>query len=298
MFGAPAGFGVALAERKQFDEAIAFYEKAAMENPKEPVYRLALDRVRVSASLFHIQEARKLVAKGQRDAAAAEYGRALALNPRDTQTALEARKMTIEPPQEEPKPEKIEYPIKLKGRDAPIQARFGMESSLRSIFTAVGRSAGINILFDENFRDIPYAPDLSSQTLEGALKVLCQATKNFYRIIDERTVVVIPDTPMKRIQYDVNVIKTFYLTNVAADTLDCTFDPRGGGRAGGIGLACREPLRLGRPFDLARALRSERRHGRRLPRPLRPLPRRRSGARVPPLGPRTDQLVRTGRQGP
>ena len=201
---------------RQFDEAIAFYEKAAMENPKEPVYRLALDRVRVSASLFHIQEARKLVAKGQRDAAAAEYGRALALNPRDTQTALEARKMTIEPPQEEPKPEKIEYPIKLKGRDAPIQARFGMESSLRSIFTAVGRSAGINILFDENFRDIPYAPDLSSQTLEGALKVLCQATKNFYRIIDERTVIIVPDQPLKRTQYEVNAIRTFYLSNIAA----------------------------------------------------------------------------------
>jgi general secretion pathway protein D len=202
---------------KQYDEAIAFYQKAALENPKEPVYRLALERARISASFFHLQEARKLVANGQRDAAAVEYGRALALNPRDTQTALEARQMTITPPKEEAaKPEKIEFPIKLKGKDALLQARFGMESSLRSIFSAVGKSAGISILFDENFRDIPYGPDLSNQTLEGALKVLCQATKNFYRIIDERTVIIVPDQPLKRAQYEVSAIRTFYLSNLVA----------------------------------------------------------------------------------
>jgi len=201
---------------KQFEEAIAFYEKAAMENPKEPVYRMALERARISASLFHLQAARTLVAQGKRDAAAVEYGKSLALNPRDTQTALEARQMTIEPPKEEPKPEKIEFPIKLRGKNAPIQAHFGPESSLRSIFVAVGKSAGINILFDENFRDIPYAPDLSNQTLEGAIKVLCQATKNFYRIIDERTVIIVPDQPLKRTQYEVSAIRTFYLSNLNA----------------------------------------------------------------------------------
>ncbi len=201
---------------KQSDEAIALYEKAALENPKEPVYRLALERARISASLSHLQEARKLVVQGKREAAAVEYGKALAFNPRDTQTALEARQMTVEPPKEEPKPEKIEFPIKLKGRDAPIQARFGTESSLRSVFLAIGKSAGITILFDENFREIPYAPDLSNQTLEGAIKVLCQATKNFYRIIDERTVIIIPDQPLKRTQYEVNAIRTFYLSNLVA----------------------------------------------------------------------------------
>ncbi len=207
---------------KQSDEAIAFYEKAALEDPKEPIYRLALERARISASLFHLQEARKLVAQGKREAAAVEYGKALSFNPRDTQTALEARQMTVEPPKEEPKPEKIEFPIKLKGRDAPIQARFGMESSLRSVFLAIGKSAGISVLFDENFRDIPYAPDLNNQTLEGAIKVLCQATKNFYRIIDERTVIIIPDQPMKRTQYEVNAIRTFYLSNLVAQDVFAT----------------------------------------------------------------------------
>jgi len=70
----------------------------------------------------------------------------------------------------------------------------------------VGKSAGINIVFDENFRDVPFTMDISGQTFEGALKGLCQATKNFYRIIDERTVIIVPDQPLKRIQYEINCI--------------------------------------------------------------------------------------------
>jgi general secretion pathway protein D len=202
---------------KKFDEAIAFYNRAALENPKEPVYRLALERVKLSASLFHVQEARRLVAAGKRDEAALEYGKALSLNPRDTQTALELRQMTIEPPKAESKPEKIEFPIKLKARDLPVQVRLAQEMSLRSIFTSLGKSSGLSILFDENFRDVPFLlPDLNNQTVEGALKVLCQATKNFYRIVDERTVIVVPDQPLKRIQYEVTAIRTFYLSNINA----------------------------------------------------------------------------------
>jgi general secretion pathway protein D len=204
---------------KMWDEAIKSYEKASLENPREPVYRLALERARLGASLFHLQEARKLVALGKKEEAKPEYARSIAYNPRDSAIAQEARLMTAPAPEAEPKKEKMEFPIKLKARDEALQLRFPVESSLKSIFNALGKAAGISLIFDETFRDVPYATDLSNMTFEQALKSLCIPSKNFYRIIDERTVVVIPDTPMKRIQYDVNVIKTFYLTNIAAETL-------------------------------------------------------------------------------
>ncbi len=79
---------------KRFDEAIAYYEKAALENPKEPAYRMAVERARLSASLIHLQEARKLAASGRKEEAAAAYAKALSYNPRDTQIALEARQLT------------------------------------------------------------------------------------------------------------------------------------------------------------------------------------------------------------
>jgi len=204
---------------RKWDQAIAAYERASLENPKEPVYRLALERAKLGASLFHLQEARKLVTLDKKEEAKAEYAAAIALNPREPAIAQEARLLTAPKPAPEVKPEKMEFPIKLKARDEALQLRFPVESSLKSIFLALGKAAGISLVFDETFRDVPFSTDLSNMGFEQALKSLCVPSKNFYRIIDERTVAVIPDTPMKRIQYDVNVIKTFYLTNIAADTL-------------------------------------------------------------------------------
>lgn len=201
---------------KRFDEAIAYYEKAALENPKEPAYRMAAERARLSASLVHLQEARRLAAGGRKEEAAAAYAKALSYNPRDTQVALEARQLASPAAAVPDLPAKIEFPIKLKAKDEPLQIKVPLEASLRSIFLTLGKAAGINIVFDAGFRDVPYTTDLTGQTFEQALKSLCQATKNFSRIVDERTVLVIPDEPLKRLQFEVSCIKTFQLSNIVA----------------------------------------------------------------------------------
>ncbi len=205
---------------KNWEEAVKLYEKASLENPKEPVYRLSLLRAKLAASQSHVQQARQLAGQGKKEEAAAEYAKALSFNPGDASIALEARTMMAEKPKEpELKREKLEFPIKLKAKDEKLQLKVGAETGLRSILLTLGKSAGINILFDVNFKDIPYTTDLTDMNFEEALRQICFATKNFYRIIDERTVIVVPDQPQLRIQYEANVIRTFYLSNIKAETL-------------------------------------------------------------------------------
>ncbi len=205
---------------KRWEDAIQYYEKASLENPKEPVYRLALERAKISASLFHLQEARKFIALGKKEEAKAEYAKSIFYNPRDTAIVREALAAVAEAPKETvPRKEKIEFPIKLKAKEENLQLKFPVETSLRSIFLALGKTAGISLIFDEQFRDVPFTTDLTNMTFEQAVRSLCISTKNFYRIVDERTVVVVPDNPVKRIQYEANVIKTFYLSNVAAQEM-------------------------------------------------------------------------------
>jgi len=205
---------------KKWEEAIQFYEKASLENPKEPVYRLALTRARIGASFFHLQEARQLVSQGKKEEAKAEYAKALFYNPRDTSIARESQAATAETPKEQaPRKEKLEFPIKLRAKEDKLRLKFPAETDLKSILLALGKSAGINILFDENFRALAFTTDLADLSFEEALKSVCYATKNFYRIIDERTVIIVPDLPQKRMQYEVNAIRTFYLSNVKADAV-------------------------------------------------------------------------------
>ncbi len=208
--------GAQAAINKDWDKAVELYEKAYKENPKNSVYRMALQRAKVSASLFHLYAARQLVRSDQKEEALKEYEKSLSYN-FSRLIADEAKSLFGKPVKEE-KPEEIHIdpPVKLKVGSEPIELRFRQQTSLRSIFQALGKSAGINIIFDEQFRDISYSIDLTDRTFEQAVRILCLATKNFFSIIDEQTIMIVPDQPAKRNQYELVAVKTFYLSNILA----------------------------------------------------------------------------------
>ncbi len=204
---------------KDWDTAIAYYEKAIAENPKEYAYKMSLIRARLSASMFHVQSARGLVAEGNTGAALEEYNKALSYNPLDRSVYEEMRRLIEEPqPLEGQAEEVIEYPVKLLAPPDRIELKF-TEAGLRSIFQALGKHADVNIIFDELFKDTPMTIDIAGKGFEDAVAYLCLASKNFYRIIDERTLIIVPDQPVKRIQYEQHAIKVFYLSNINAQDI-------------------------------------------------------------------------------
>ncbi len=201
---------------KNWDEAVKLYERAALENPREPVYRLALLRAKTSAALFHVQQARASAAQGRKDEALAEYRTALGFDPTNRIIASEMAALAAPPAVREKTAEPmVTAPFKLDVGDEKIQLKF-TDAALRSIFQTLGKSAGVNFLYDDQFRDVPLSVDMADRTFDQALSFLCLASKNFFRVIDAKTVIVIPDTPMKRLQYEINAIRTFYLSNLTA----------------------------------------------------------------------------------
>ncbi|MCJ7578914.1 MAG: hypothetical protein MUP98_00085, partial [Candidatus Aminicenantes bacterium] len=201
---------------KDWDKAVELYEKAYAENPKNSIYRMALQRTKVSASLSHLYAARRFSGLDQKEEALKEYEKSLFYN--YSRLVADEAKLLAEGSLEKEKPEEIhiEPPVKLRVGTEPIQLQFRQQASLRSIFQALGKSASINIIFDEQFRDISYAINLVDKTFEQAVRILCLATKNFFSIIDEQTIIVIPDQPAKRLQYELTAVKTFYLSNILA----------------------------------------------------------------------------------
>jgi len=216
--------GTKAASSKNWDEAIKHFENAVQQDPNNSVYRLALTRAKILASISHVYEARRLASEGKKEEALAEYDRALSYDPSNRVLVEEARLLKEgEKKEEKPVEPKIEPPIKLQASEAKLHLNFVHDQvRLRSIFQALGKHAKINVLFDEQFKDIPFSVDLSNKTFEQAVNSLCLATKNFYRVIDESTIIVVPDLPAKRIQYELNAIKTFYLSNIKAEDIQAS----------------------------------------------------------------------------
>jgi len=211
--------GTEAAFNKNWDEAVRYYERAVLENPKDSVYRLALLRAKIAASYTHLIKARELASLGRKEEALGEYEKALSYNPSNIAIAEEARSLTEEEVKEEkPKKVRIEPPVKLEVDKEKIHMKF-VDANLRSVFQALGKHARVNVLFDEQFRDIAFSIDLVDMIFEQALNSLCLASKNFYRIIDERAIIIAPDLPQKRVQYELNAIKTFYLSNIKAEDI-------------------------------------------------------------------------------
>ena len=210
--------GTEAAINKNWDEAIQHFEKARLEDPKNSVYRMALLRAKLAASYDHLNKAREHASHERKEEALAEYKKALSYGQLGQDIVEEAQRLSVEEVKEEkPKEFKIEPPVKLDVSDERIELKFPVEISLRSIFQALGKHARVNIIFDDQFRDMPFTIDLVDMSFEQALDSLCMASKSFYRIIDIKTVIVAPDLPQKRAQYELNAIKTFYLSNINAE---------------------------------------------------------------------------------
>ena len=256
--GACAGNGALRAgqqaeNRSDFDRAVVEYTAAVRRDPDDRGARLALERVRLRASLEHYLHGRRLAASEQYQQAAIELQLAAELNPTDAAAASELKEVqrklrmkiavtrdgktqleTLIERSRDFAPPGLDLPI---GTKLPESMTFPNASS-RMVFMAVARLADINVTFDPAFRDERIGADLRNMTLAAALSSLTATTRTFYRVTAPRTITIVPDTPAKRREYEEQVIKTFYVSNAelkeVMDLLRIVVDVRQISQATGI----------------------------------------------------------------
>jgi len=207
----------------RYDEAINHYTRAVAEKPDEVSLQRALRRAQLRGSNFHATQAARRENAGDLEGAAAELSIAAALNPEDSGLAQQSAEMekrlqekaaarqSIDSLKEQVR-EKPLGPLQLApGAERPAGLNF-REASLRDVLTAIGKMAGVNVLFDSDFQDRPLSVELKDTAFEKALSSICTATRNFYRVQSDKILLIIPDTPAKRREYEQQLGKTFYLS--------------------------------------------------------------------------------------
>jgi general secretion pathway protein D len=222
--------------QQDYDRAVVEYTKALRENPNDGAARTGLQRAKVRAAEDHLVRARRLAALNKLDEAVVEYGVASELNPTSTtiDEELKATRSKLRTRVAVSREGKTELQTLIDrtrdlpppGMDLPPNVRMPAsltfrEASSRDVFATIARFAGIGVVVDTQFREAPVSVDLRNASLEAALDTVSAATRSFYRVTAPQTIVVIPDSPAKRREYEEEIVRTFYLSNAdLKETLD------------------------------------------------------------------------------
>src|SRR6267143_1082342 len=216
------------AERLQdYDAAYDYYQKALKNDPENAIYLIKFNQARFEASSLHVKNGAKLRERGQLEAAASEFQRALAIDPSSPIAEQELRKKVglneernrasnaaTEPPKDDRsnEPALASMPPELKPLPS-TSISLTMENDAKIVYETIVKLAGITVIFDPDFPARRIPAKLNNVTLEQALEIVSLESKAFWKPVTENIIFVIPDTPAKRREYEENVVRTFYLSN-------------------------------------------------------------------------------------
>src|SRR5262249_11404781 len=98
----------------------------------------------------------------------------------------------------------------------PIDIHIMQDS--RVAFETLAELAGLNVIFDPDFRGTRIPIELNKVNIFEALDILALQTRSFWKAVNKTTILVSPDNQTKRRDYDELVLKTIYLTNSVTST--------------------------------------------------------------------------------
>lgn len=90
-----------------------------------------------------------------------------------------------------------------------------MVEDTKNIYTAIGKAAGLNVIFDPKYNSTRIPVDLTNVSLFDALRIVGTLSKTFWRPVTPNTIYVTEDNPNNRNEQGEQAVQTFYLTNVS-----------------------------------------------------------------------------------
>jgi general secretion pathway protein D len=229
--------------KQDWDGALENYEKALAEDPSEVAYQIATDKMRFQASQSHIDNGLKIRSQGMLAEALIEFQKAFVINPgssaadqeiRRTQEMIaRERRRLLETGKEAPAEERALTPseqVKKETRDKiermlpvpelkplnpePLTIKINNQNR-RVLFETAAKLAGINIIWDPDVQPgRPLSLDLTNATIDEVLDDIAVLTKSYWKALSPNTIFITDDNRNKRQDYEEQVLKVFYLSNV------------------------------------------------------------------------------------
>src|SRR5215510_13423098 len=218
---------------KNFDTAMTEYKAAFDKDPQNIEYRLKYEQARYNAAFAHFEAGRRAFEKEDYPTAKMEFTRTLEIDPAHQLASQQLEKVNavlnarnrgaVEP---EVQFDQLRQTTRtdptvqaqLEPRlTNPVDIHMASQDS-RTAFETLAQLAGLNVIFDPDFRGQRIPIDLSNVDIFEALDILALQTRTFWKPVNKTTILVSPDNQTKRRDYDELVLKTIYLSNSVTST--------------------------------------------------------------------------------
>lgn len=210
---------------QDYDAAFDYYLKALKNDPENATYKIRLDRIRFEAGEMHVKQGQKLRDKGDLQGAIGEFQRALVIDPSSPIADQELQKTlgmlgekeraadaAAAPPADPDEERLATTPAEIKPLSrAPINLKMSNDSKV--VFDTIGKLAGLTVIYDPDYPARRITAELNNITLEQALDIVSLESKAFWKPVTENIIMVIQDTRQKHLDYEEQLVRTFYLSN-------------------------------------------------------------------------------------
>jgi general secretion pathway protein D len=214
--------------RKDYDTAVIDFGKALQQQPENPQYLLHEKLARSRSSAFHLKQGRRLLAENRPDEAAGEFQKAVSVDPTNDAAAQELAKLVAAQAAAKAEREKAlkqalkeqeavpPAGVQLKPFPKEPLSHVRLTNTSKVVFDTLARLADLNVAYAHDFQPKQLSLDLNNVKVEDALRIAALEANVFWKVVTPNTILIIPDTPTNRREYEEEVLRTFHLANPLA----------------------------------------------------------------------------------
>lgn len=204
--------GLEAEEKKDWMDAFIDFSDAVNFAPENKDYLYHREIARSQRVQDKLEKAESDAVSGRLELALSELREAHEIDP--TNSVVRARISELSallpiPPRTVKTDLNVGAPVQLNY--LPGKRTFDIQGDVESAYEEVARQFGVEVAFDEDIVPRPFRLHVDSLDFLHAMDVIGEATGTFWRPLTSRLFFVSPDTPQKRKDYEVSIVRTVRL---------------------------------------------------------------------------------------
>ena len=202
--------GLKLQNSKRYEDAFAAFDEASRLVPQDTEYLSARELLKSQLVFAHNERGNALLAESHREAAAAEFRTALALDPDNDSVRQRLAEALVDPgsSSQEDRPELLNS-AEIHLQPKKDSATFRYRGDVRGMYNELATAYGLTVQFDDSVPAKPVRFFVEDVDFFTALKLAGRVSKTMWTPLDAHQMLIAADNPENHRQFDQMSLGTF-----------------------------------------------------------------------------------------